>query len=165
VLRFITMTERLHMQRLGVALSSIVVIAVLVGALARDIHRERKDTQRQLIEKVTREAEQMSLRFADACRTRTAGDSARLLYAPYESLRRAYKACEPLIEYLDPGTVTAHLNGAPLPKLDPKSTFIDVLDPEGLQVIDEALFESDILTSEQLDRIRDRADRFVTALV
>jgi cytochrome c peroxidase len=87
-----------------------------------------------------------------------------LLYASYESLRRAYKACEPLIEYLDPGTVTAHLNGAPLPKLDPKSTFIDILEPEGLQVIDEALFESDILTSEQIDRIRDRADRFVTAL-
>jgi cytochrome c peroxidase len=87
-----------------------------------------------------------------------------LLYASYESLRRSYKACEPLIEYLDPGTVTAHLNGAPLPKLDPKSTFIDVIEPEGLQVIDEALFESDTLTSEQIDRIRDRADRFVTAL-
>lgn len=152
------------MQRLGVALSSIVVIAVVVGALARDIHRERKDVQRQLIEKVTREAEQTSIRFANACRTTSVGDSASLLYASYESLRRAYKACEPLIEYLDPGTVTAHLNGAPLPKLDPKSTFIDILEPEGLQVIDEALFESDILTSEQIDRIRDRADRFVTAL-
>jgi cytochrome c peroxidase len=164
VLRFITLAERLYMQRLGVALSSIVVIAVVVGALARDIHRERKDVQRQLIEKVTREAEQTSIRFANACRTTSVGDSASLLYASYESLRRAYKACEPLIEYLDPGTVTAHLNGAPLPKLDPKSTFIDILEPEGLQVIDEALFESDTLTSEQIDRIRDRADRFVTAL-
>ena len=161
---FYHLTERIYMQRLGVALGSIVVIAVVVGAIARDIHRERKDVQRQLIEKVTREAELTSIDFATACRTASVGDSASSLYSSYENVRRSYKACEPLIEYLDPGTVTAHLNGAPLPKLDPKSTFIDVLEPEGLQVIDEALFESDTLTSEQIDRIRDRADRFVTAL-
>lgn len=152
------------MQRLGVALSSIVIIAVVIGAIAPDIHRQRKDVQRHLIDKVTREAEQASIDFATACRNASVGDSASSLYNSYENVRRSYKACEPLIEYLDPGTVTAYLNGAPLPKLDPKSTFIDVLEPEGLQVIDEALCESDILIGDQIDQLRDRADRFTTAL-
>lgn len=143
---------------------SVLVGAVVIGALARDIHQVRRDTQRQITERLTRTAEHYAMRFSQVCRDVDVGDSAHALYAVYDSLRAAYKACEPMIEYLDPATVTMHLNGAPLPKLDPKSTFIEVLEPEGLQVIDEALFESDTLNPEQVELLRDRADRLRTAI-
>jgi cytochrome c peroxidase len=64
----------------------------------------------------------------------------------YESLRRAYKRIEPLIEYADPELVTTRINGAPLPRIDRTSAFSDVLQPVGLQVLDE------IVASEHIDR-------------
>lgn len=57
----------------------------------------------------------------------------------YEELRAAYKRFEPFIEYLDPQLVAQQVNGAPLPKLDAKSQFVEVLEPHGLQVLDELM--------------------------
>lgn len=59
----------------------------------------------------------------------------------YEQMRATYKAVEMFIEYIDPTYVTQFLNGAPLPKLDVKSQFVDVLEPHGLQVLDEMVGE------------------------
>lgn len=59
--------------------------------------------------------------------------------ASYEELRAVYKRFEPFIEYLDPQLVAQQVNGAPLPKLDAKSQFVEVLEPHGLQVLDELM--------------------------
>lgn len=61
----------------------------------------------------------------------------------YESLRTSYKRLEPLIEYLDPQLVAQQVNGAPLPKLDPKSQFVEILEPHGLQVLDELMADTE----------------------
>ncbi|MGB3802103.1 MAG: cytochrome c peroxidase [Lewinella sp.] len=53
----------------------------------------------------------------------------------------AFKRCEYLLEYLEPVTVRQHLNGAPLPKIEPKVPEIVVIDPVGLQVLDELVFD------------------------
>lgn len=145
-------------------LASTVTSLLLIGALSRDMHRERRDTQRTILEHVSRDAVDAAISFSTAAHRANAGDSSAVLHTSYETLRRAYKALEPLIEYLDPGTVTAHVNGAPLPKLDPKSTFIEILEPEGLQVIDEVLYEDAVLSDEQIALLRDRSDRIVTSL-
>lgn len=57
----------------------------------------------------------------------------------YEKVRSAYRSMDFLVEYVDPTFTTQFLNGAPLPKLDAKSQFVDVLEPQGLQVIDEVI--------------------------
>ncbi len=69
----------------------------------------------------------------------------------YERLRGAWKAIEPLAEYSDPQQVSWFINGAPLPRLDPKSQYVEVLEPSGLQVIDELLHapDEDVLASQQ----------------
>ncbi|WP_116106792.1 cytochrome-c peroxidase [Lewinella sp. IMCC34191] len=54
--------------------------------------------------------------------------------------RAAFKRCEYLLEYLEPVTVRRHLNGAPLPKTEPKVPEIRVIEPVGLQVLDELVF-------------------------
>ncbi len=152
------------MRRVTLLLASTLTLVLLIGALSRDMHRERRDTQRAILERVGHNAVDAAVSFSTTAHRTKSGDSAAVLHASYEALRRAYKAVEPLIEHLDPGTVTAHINGAPLPKLDPKSTFIEILEPEGLQVVDEALHEDAVLSDEHIALLRDRSDRIVTSL-
>lgn len=58
----------------------------------------------------------------------------------YEQCREFWKHVEPFIGYVDPSYTSDHLNGAPLPRLDNKSQFPDVLPPQGFQVLDEAIY-------------------------
>lgn len=69
--------------------------------------------------------------------------------ASYEELRAAYKRFEPFIEYLDPQLVSQQVNGAPLPKLDAKSQFVEVLEPHGLQVLDELMADEKATADER----------------
>lgn len=57
----------------------------------------------------------------------------------YFLLRHAYKKTEPLFIYFDPDAVKKDLNGAPLLKLEENSPGINILEPKGLQVIDELI--------------------------
>ncbi len=59
-------------------------------------------------------------------------------------LRTTYKTWEWLIAYLQPELVSLRLNGAPLPKVDPmEEAMPNVIDPVGLQVLDESLFSEE----------------------
>ena len=57
----------------------------------------------------------------------------------YFQLRRMYKSVEVILEYLDQETVHMYLNGPPLPALEKNVPEINVLEPEGMQVIDEIM--------------------------
>ncbi len=61
----------------------------------------------------------------------------------YRDFRINYKKIEHLLEYLDYEYVKKHLNGPPLPTLDPNSTFVDKIDPKGFQVIEELLYSGE----------------------
>ena len=61
----------------------------------------------------------------------------------YMKLRASYKQIEFMLEYLDKEAIDRHINGAPLPKLEPKVAELVVLEPKGLQVIDELLAEEE----------------------
>lgn len=64
------------------------------------------------------------------------------IHQTYLGLRVAYKKVEFLLEYLDKEAVDRFINGAPLPKLEPKVAEHVVLEPKGLQVIDELLAQT-----------------------
>ncbi|SDK62388.1 cytochrome c peroxidase [Catalinimonas alkaloidigena] len=70
----------------------------------------------------------------------TAGAYQRLQQAYFRS-RTAYKRIEFLIDYLDREAVQRQINGAPLPKLLETAPSLTILEPKGLQVIDELMFE------------------------
>jgi cytochrome c peroxidase len=59
----------------------------------------------------------------------------------YRHLRNAYKQIEFLLEYTDPTLVKEYINGAPLPRLEKTAPSLLVLEPVGLQVIDELMAE------------------------
>ncbi len=57
--------------------------------------------------------------------------------------RADYKQTEFLLEYFGGQAVKDHINGAPLPKIERNSPDMLVLEPHGLQVIEEILFADD----------------------
>lgn len=60
----------------------------------------------------------------------------------YLAFRAAFKQCEAYLAFVDPYAVQDYINGAPLPKVEKKVPGISVLQPKGLQVIDELMAEN-----------------------
>lgn len=57
----------------------------------------------------------------------------------YYKVRRAFKLLEPQLAYAFEAEYTLEYNGAPLPKIRPNQPFIEIIDPKGLQVLDELI--------------------------
>lgn len=58
-------------------------------------------------------------------------------------VRASYKQIEFLLEYFDNTAVKDYINGAPLPKIERNSGEMNILQPHGLQVLDEMIFEDE----------------------
>jgi cytochrome c peroxidase len=117
----------------------LATLPMFIGYEVRYGADDRRRSTAAIIEHVTRRAERQARSFRDHAARIEDADSVKGLMETYELLRLSYKAMEPLIEHVDPSLVSMFLNGAPLPKLDAKSQFLDVLEPHGLQVIDEMI--------------------------
>lgn len=63
--------------------------------------------------------------------------------------RLAFKELEFLAEYYNGAAVTKHLNGAPLPKPEPAVAEKLIIEPTGLQVLDELVFSDDPLVEKK----------------
>lgn len=86
-----------------------------------------------------------SLSFLKATEGYTASEVTEVtLQNEYRRLRDAFKKVEFIIEYVDKEASDKTLNGAPLPKLEPKVSDLRVLEPKGLQVIDELMGSEDL---------------------
>lgn len=59
----------------------------------------------------------------------------------YMIVRNEFRQFEILAERIDPELFKRYINGAPLPWVNPNSTKIEMMEPEGLQVIDEMVME------------------------
>lgn len=66
--------------------------------------------------------------------------------------RLAFKRVAFLLDYYDPQAVKDHVNGAPLPSLERKVPSLVVLEPEGLQILDELIFSDDPNSEAELIR-------------
>jgi len=69
------------------------------------------------------------------------GENAASTKKSYYTLRNSFKTIEPLLTYYAESEYNLYFNGAPLPKLEPNVPAIVVLEPKGMQVIDELLAE------------------------
>jgi cytochrome c peroxidase len=67
------------------------------------------------------------------------------LKAAYRDMRDAFKRVDFLLEYVDKEAYDKVLNGAPLPKLEPKVADFNILQPKGLQVVDELMGEESLI--------------------
>ncbi len=63
--------------------------------------------------------------------------------------RQAFKKVEYLLEYFDYESVKFYLNGAPLLSLEPNVPETNILEPVGLQVLDEMIFEDELIKTKK----------------
>ncbi|WNJ18945.1 cytochrome c peroxidase [Pontibacter sp. G13] len=79
--------------------------------------------------------------------------------------RLAYKRIEFLLAWFQEETVTLHINGAPLPKVNKQNaSFVEISEPKGLQILDEMIFseESDLPKVKKLiHELRLQTDRLI----
>jgi cytochrome c peroxidase len=76
-------------------------------------------------------------------------ESLEQLQKAHLDCRKAFKRVEFLLEYFDPQAVKVQLNGAPLPKLEPNAPELVIIQPKGLQVLDELIFSDDPLSEKK----------------
>ncbi|MBU3698651.1 MAG: hypothetical protein FGM33_01385 [Candidatus Kapabacteria bacterium] len=114
-----------------------LLILLLVGHDGHKASTDRRQQLRSVISSIARHSDSLVTNNVRKAVASIQSGNTQDALRHYEGIRQAYKAIEPLIEHIDPSMVTMQLNGAPLPKLDAKSQFVDVLEPHGLQVIDE----------------------------
>ena len=140
-------------------LAVLVNIAWFLLALRPDLYQERMANARTLIDSRLDAATESYERFVTAVE----GGSVGTARDAFLQARMDYKRAEAFIEYVDTWAVWMTINGAPLPKTDPQSTYLDILEPVGFQTIEEHLFASSeidmtiIRLAHQLDGDLERA--------
>ncbi|UZR99253.1 cytochrome-c peroxidase [Chondrinema litorale] len=66
----------------------------------------------------------------------------------FRASKKAFKKVEYLAEHLDGQYVKDYINGAPLPSLERNSPSLSVLEPEGLQRLEEVVYEDDLYANK-----------------
>ncbi len=117
------------------------------------------DQQRQLIDSLTTRFHlQLDALITEIDGYQASCQSARQIDTSYQQLREAhyatrlaFKRVSFLLEFNDPFSIKKSLNGPPLPSLEPNVPMVNVLAPQGLQVLDELLHEEGPLPLEDID--------------
>ena len=141
--------------------SILLIISLCIASFFVVAHRPAKtnDTYtKRAIGNINQQFQQDLLAFNENAQTfkvMTNTISSEILYKntqlQYRALRDAYKRVEYIIEYVDKELTDKNLNGAPLPKLEKKVAEINILQPKGLQVIDELMGDTfDELNTKKL---------------
>ena len=124
--------------RRTLALAVVLNLAWFLLALRPDLYQERMSHARDLIDARLDAAAESFDTFMESL-AHASPEEAR---AAFLQARRDYKRAEAFIEHVDAWAVWNTINGAPLPKTDPQSTYLDILEPVGFQTIEEHLFDS-----------------------
>lgn len=66
------------------------------------------------------------------------------LQLSFAKLRNSYKRIEFMLDYLEPQDVKDHINGAPLPKTERNAPRLVILEPKGLQRMEELVYSADL---------------------
>jgi len=75
------------------------------------------------------------------------------LIQQYTHLQKSFRKIQYLIEYINQEAVKKYINGPPLPWLEPNIPTVRVMEPKGLQVIDEMLYSDETLDHAALVEI------------
>ncbi|MDN5202663.1 cytochrome c peroxidase [Fulvivirgaceae bacterium BMA10] len=66
------------------------------------------------------------------------------LKSAFSKTRNQFKKIEFLAEYFDPEYIKDYINGPPLSKLERNSPQLSVLEPQGLQVLEEVIYDDEV---------------------
>ncbi|OSZ79383.1 hypothetical protein CAP35_14315 [Chitinophagaceae bacterium IBVUCB1] len=100
--------------------------------------------------------------FRDALQVADTNSGTEPLQQQFLQVRKAFKHWEYLGEYLDPQFVKDNVNGAPLPKLERNTFGITVMQPKGMQQIDDMLYGNTL--AESKEELLTHTDKILNAL-
>ena len=142
---------------------SITIIALSVFLLSTAFNKSQKNNavtiyerQQERLNSFTKEVQYLSTFLHDDNITEES------LQGRFLRVRAKYKAWEYLVSYDDPDFVKMNINGAPLPKITPNVANLEILQPRGMQVLDELLFSGDF--EENLPKIRKQVHLLIKSL-
>ena len=75
--------------------------------------------------------------------------SIKNLQTAHLNTRLAYKQTELFLEYFDREGVKKYINGAPLPKVEPHVPEVRIIEPSGLQTLDELVFSKNPFSEKE----------------
>ena len=78
----------------------------------------------------------------------------------YRKVQADFRKIQFLLEYISEESVKRYINGAPLPSVESSVPTVNVLEPKGLQVLDELLYEESL----DMQEIKKVTEEFSTAL-
>jgi len=126
----------LFMKTIGLQLVAIVLVLSSAYAMTSSRTSEPLDRSVELLRTDAEEFRKAANALPWAVRQMAHADA----HGAYERVKFAFKRIEAFAWYLDPEFTGSYLNGAPLPKLQHGVPAIAVLEPKGLQMLEEALY-------------------------
>ncbi len=124
-----------------VIISLIIICALTQGFLSQKEPQPLQQIHARFVTGLERLETQLESYRTAAETLNTTDASADKLKQRHSDTRLAYKEIEFLVEYIDPFLVKKSINGAPLPTVEPNIPTVNILEPTGLQVLDELVFE------------------------
>lgn len=91
----------------------------------------------------------------------TTSTSIKELKQAHLNNRLAFKNIELFLEYYERFAIVKHINGAPLPKTEPAVAEVLIVEPTGLQVLDELVFSEDPFAEKK--KIQKHANKLIGA--
>lgn len=133
-------------------MKSFLYLTLIIACLASTSFLSKENSQTTLIEHSFKEG---SKKFGNQIQNfieslegyKDKKSTIKNLRNDFKMMRFAYKEIAYLAEYLDPNYIKDHVNGAPLPKLEEGLTIPVIIEPEGLQVIEELLYVTDSISN------------------
>lgn len=125
-------------------LSSLLIISFLILGFSNSSFKSINETVNSDIN------ERHDLRLDDLLRTAlhyqqsVRRKNKKQIIEAHRLCRNAYKRTEHLLNYWDRSFIKLNINGAPLPTLTTERKEVIVHEPEGLQILDELLFETEL---------------------
>lgn len=137
------------MKKLTIILGAFIVCGVLLS-----LDRPSSSTVRELPSvgiQSTFESKLASMKsFGNELHQTVESGSRAVIIAQFLQLRLKFKEVEFLIAYTDPQLFNQNLNGAPLPKLMEKVPDLTIIEPKGLQRMEEVIFDDEFDRQEVL---------------
>lgn len=128
------------MKKIFTLSSLLIITCILISAFSnsdKTVNVEIYERNKQRFQAFADEVERFS-KFLPDNETTTDQLQSRFLL-----VREKYKAWEYLAAYTDADFINRNVNGAPLPKLLPNAANMEIVEPSGMQVLDELLFSGD----------------------
>ena len=137
----------------------LVSCFLLQGFLKTNNEQPLKKVKAQFEVDIEQFNEALSIYEASATQFINTPNDIKNLQKVHLQARLAYKNIEFLVEYIDPYQAKRNYNGAPLPTTEPAVPEVKVIQPVGLQVLDDIVFgdnpfESKTEISQQIAQLR-----------